>query len=134
MGTTCPSGTDLPSAAACEAAAAELGMGYRSARTEDVTDWPSGCYIVTEGGVSLWFNSGSGASQGNAAPICVGKLRVQWTIATILVDSKKAALLPTCRCPPCVWFHPLTLTTCTSVENAGIDRAPCAREEGPTYT
>ena len=49
-GTTCLSGTDLPSAAACEAAAAELGVGDRSASTEDVTDWPSGCYIATEGG------------------------------------------------------------------------------------
>ena len=109
-GTTCPSGTDLPSAAACEAAAIGLGLGDTSASTEDRTDWPPGCYIATEGGGAaiygaLWFNSGSGASQGNAAPICVGKLPVQWTVATILVGTQKAALLLTCRCPPYVWFH-----------------------------
>ena len=103
---------DLVSAAACEAAAAELeiGVGDGSAGTEDVTDWPAGCYIATEGGGAaiygaLWFNSGSGASNINAVPVCVGKLRVQWTIATILGSTQKAAVLLTCRCPPYVWFH-----------------------------
>ena len=116
---------------ACEAAATDLGLEDTTATTEHTDDWPPGCYYIAGRSIAenpLWFNRqlGSEASQPNAAPICVGKLPVQWTVATILVGTQKAALLLTCRCPTCGSIA--DIDDLSFVTNAGIETC---FEQGP---